>query len=288
MHQRVLLLLPLVLLVVPFLLWPAGWSLISSFTNYAPAQATVHSVGIRNYITALHDPETRAAFRNIVVITLLAVPSELSLGFAIAYLLRKQFLTRGFVRVCLLIPWLVSPVAAGVMWRFLFSSNVGLVNFWVARLRFPLLPSPLGLRGWTLLAVIMVEIWRKAPLASFLLLPGVQAIPEDLLEQATLDGGTLRTQLRHVMVPWLRPLALTITLLLVSDTLGTFDTVLTMTGGGPGSETITPSLYSYLQAFNAHNWPAGVTLAWLVTGAVLVAGVTYLILARPQDSEELS
>src|SRR2546428_4684105 len=129
MHQRVLLLLPLVLLVVPFLLWPAGLGLISSFTNYAPAQATVHFVGIRNYITALHDPETRAAFRNIVVITLLAVPSELSLGFAIAYLLRKQFLTRGFVRVCLLIPWLVSPVAAGVMWRVFFSFELGVGEF---------------------------------------------------------------------------------------------------------------------------------------------------------------
>src|SRR2546428_12018788 len=113
MHQRVLLLLPLVLLVVPFLLWPAGLGLISSFTNYAPAQATVHFVGIRNYITALHDPETRAAFRNIVVITLLAVPSELSLGFTIAYFLRKQFLTPGVVRVFLLIPWLGSSVAGG-------------------------------------------------------------------------------------------------------------------------------------------------------------------------------
>src|SRR3989441_10215385 len=125
MHQRVLLLLPLVLLVVPFLLWPAGLGLISSFTNYAPAQATVHFVGIRNYITALHDPETRAAFRNIVVITLLAVPSELSPGFAIAYLLRKQFLTRGVVRGCLLIPWLVSPLAAGGVVRGFLSSAWG-------------------------------------------------------------------------------------------------------------------------------------------------------------------
>src|SRR3989442_5070824 len=94
MHQRVLLLLPLVLLVVPFLLWPAGLGLISSFTNYAPAQATVHFVGIRNYITALHDPETRAAFRNIVVITLLAVPSGIRLRIAVAQFPRKQMLTR--------------------------------------------------------------------------------------------------------------------------------------------------------------------------------------------------
>src|SRR3989441_9360940 len=158
MHQRVLLLLPLVLLVVPFLLWPAGLGLISSFTNYAPAQATVHFVGIRNYITALHDPETRAAFRNIVVITLLAVPSELSLGFTIAYLLRKQFLTRGFVRVCLLIPWLVSPVAAGVMWRVFFSSNVGVVDFLGGWVWVPPLPSPPGLRGGALLSRLIVEI----------------------------------------------------------------------------------------------------------------------------------
>src|SRR3989442_6712129 len=107
MHQRVLLLLPLVLLVVPFLLWPAGLGLISSFTNYAPAQATVHFVGIRNYITALHDPETRAAFRNIVVITLLAVSSELTPRFPVTYLSCKQFPTRRFVRGLLAVPSVV-------------------------------------------------------------------------------------------------------------------------------------------------------------------------------------
>ncbi len=285
-RQRLLLLIPLALLVVPFLLWPALLGVLSSFTDYTPAQTHVRFVGLRNYATVLTDGQSLLAFRNIGVLTLLAVPAELIGGFAIAYALRESFRGRGLVRALLLIPWLVSPAATGVMWHFLFNSNVGLLNFWLAWLRLPPQPSPLGLSGLALPAVIVVEIWRKAPLASFLLLPGLLALPMDLWEQARLDGAPITRVLRHVLLPWLRPLLLTIALLLIGDTLGTFDSVLMMTGGGPGSQTIIPALYSYQKAFQVHDWPTGVTLAWLVVGTVLLAGIGYLALMRDDVDEE--
>lgn len=282
-RQRLVLFIPLALLLVPFLIWPAISGLLSSFSDFAPTRPHVGFVGLRNYASVLADGESRLAFRNVALITLVAVPAELMAGLALAYVLRDPFRGRIIIRTLLLVPWLVSPVAVGVMWRFLLSTNVGFLNFILVWIRLPSQPSPLGRSGLTLMVVMLVEMWRKAPLASFLLLPGLLAIPRELWEQATLEGASSRSRLRHVVLPWLRPLLLTVALLLIGDTLGTFDTVLTMTGGGPGSETITPALYSYQQAFVAHNWPIGVSLAWLVAGTVLLVGIVYLVFVRTES-----
>lgn len=281
-RQHVLLLLPLAALLLPFLFWPAVFGLTSSFTDYAPAERHLHVVGLQNYAAILGNAEIHLAFRNILIVILVAVPAELGVGFAVAYALRDPFRGRGLVRIVLLIPWLLSPIAVGVMWHFLYGS-VGMLNYLAAWLRLPPAPSPLALPSWALVAIIATEIWRKAPLASFLLLPGVLAVPSDQWEHAMLEGVPLVKRIRQVLLPPLRPLLFTVALLLLGDTLGTFDSVLMMTGGGPGSETLTPALYSFQQAFRAYNWPFGVASAWLVVAAVVPLGLGYLALVRPDE-----
>jgi ABC-type sugar transport system permease subunit len=127
---------------------------------------------------------------------------------------------------------------------------------------------------------MLLDIWRKVPLASFLLLPGLLAIPADQWDQATLEGISVLDRMRYIALPWLRPLLLTVALLLIGDALGTFETILMLTGGGPGSKTVTPGLYSYIRAFKGHNWPIGMAAAWLVVVAVLLVGLCYLRLMR--------
>lgn len=281
--QHLILLAPLALILIPFLIWPAAFGFAASFTNYAPGlRAPLHFVGPGNYLAVAGDQQFRAALRNISLFILLTVPLELAIGFAIAYALREPFRGRGGWRVALLTPWLVSPIANGVMWHFLFNSSSGLINFWLAWLRLPAQPSPLGLSGLALPATIAVDVWRNSPLVSFLLLPGLLAIPVEQWEQAALEGMSLTSQIVNIVLPWLRPLLLTITMLLVGYALGVFDSVLIMTGGGPGSATITPALYSYQQAFQINNWPVGATSAWLIVAAVFLVGVGYLTLVRSE------
>ena len=240
------------------------------------------AVGFQNYAAVLSNEQVHFAFRNILIVALIAVPFELGVGLAVAYALRTPFRGRGVVRIVLLIPWLLSPIAVGVMWHFLYGP-VGILDYAAAWLGLPSVPSPLALPQWALPAVIATEIWRKAPLAAFFLLPGVLAIPSEHWEHATLDGTSLAAQVRHVLVPRLRPLLLTVLLLLLGDTLGIFDSVLMMTGGGPGSETLTPALYSYQQAFGAYNWPFGIAAAWVIVGVVLLLGFGYLALTRSTE-----
>jgi multiple sugar transport system permease protein len=281
--QRLLLLLPLALIVVPFLIAPALFGFFASFTNYAPAQASVHFIGLANYLAVVRDSEFGAAYRNIAVLILTAVPIELCLGFLLAYLLREPFRGRGVARVLFLVPWLVSPIANGVMWHYVLNSQSGLFAFALGWLSIRVEASPLGLHGFALPTVIATDIWRLAPLVSFLLLPGLLSIPTDDWDQAMLEGASVFAQIRHIAIPRIFPLLLTVAMLLVGATFGTFENVLMMTGGGPGTETVTPGLSSYQQAFQINNWSVGATGAWLIVAAVFVIGIIYLRWTRSAE-----
>ncbi len=280
---HLVLLLPLLLVMGPFLLWPVTFGFFASFTNFSPFTLHLRFTGLVNYASLIRDGYFREAIRTDGVFSALAVALELAVGMAIAWLLREPFRGRAAVRMVLLLPWLVSPIGSGVMWHFLYESSAGIPNYFFALLSLPNQPSPLGLRGSAFLATLAVEVWRTAPLASFLLLPGFSQIPRQFWEHATLEGATLLTQVWHIAVPALRPLLLTVAMLLAGTALGTFDSILILTHGGPGTETLTPALYSFQKAFQVNNWPLGATAAWFIAAAVVVLGGLYVALSRRES-----
>jgi multiple sugar transport system permease protein len=280
-RQRLLLLGPLTVVLGLSFVAPVLLGFLATFTSFAPGLTAVRFTGLANYAAVLHDREFLTAVRNIATFTIVAVPLELAVGFGLAYLLRRPFRGRAILRVVLLIPWLVSPVASGVMWHFLLGSGQGLLDFGLAVVGVPGdIPSPLSQRGLVMATLIAVEVWRVAPLVAFLLLPGLTAIAPDLWEQTTLDGASVLGRIRLVALPAIRPVVLAVGMLLIGAALGTFDTVLILTGGGPGTETVTPALYSYSAAFQVSNWPVGAASAWLIVGTVLVVGGVYVWLTR--------
>ena len=258
---------------------------LASFTTYSPFNPHPRFIGLSNYASLMRDPYFARAFRTIGVFTAVTVPAELLLGFAVAWLLREPFPARGMMRVLLLVPWLISPVANGVMWRFLYASGSGILNYALALLKLPLQPSPLGVPGFALPAAMIAEVWRKTPLVTFLLVPGLISVPSHMWHQAALEGASILHQVRHIGLPWLRPLLLPVAMFLAGDALGTFDGVLMLTGGGPGAQTLTPALYSYQRAFQLNNWPLGAGSAWFIVLATILLGAGYLILARSEARE---
>src|SRR5438105_2291833 len=94
-RQRLLLLTPLALVVLPFLVWPALFGLVASFTNYAPLHANIHLVGFHNYLAVLHDQLFTRSISNVLWMTVVAVPAELAGGLTLAYALRRPFRGRG-------------------------------------------------------------------------------------------------------------------------------------------------------------------------------------------------
>lgn len=283
-RDRLVLFAPLAMLLTGWLVLPALLGLFATFTTYSPFGTSIRFAGLSNYIAVLRDLEFGAAIRNIAVFTVAAVPLELAIGFGLAYLLRRPIGGRGLWRVLLLLPWLVSPVANGVMWHFLFGSATGIIDFVLGWLGQPDVPSPMGDLRLALPTTIVVEVWRVAPFVTFLLLPGLSSIPSERWEDATLDGASWIRQVLEVALPSLRPLLFAITMLLVGLSLGTFDGVLILTGGGPGTATVTPALYSYHQAFGVNHWPTGAASAWLIAAGVLGVGLVYLRLVRARPT----
>jgi len=282
---RSLLILPLALVLGLFLLWPVLFGFLASFTSYSPFDPHARFIGLSNYASLMRDVYFVRAFRTIGLFTLVTVPVELLLGFAAAWLLREPFPARGMMRVLLLVPWLISPVAGGVMWRFLYASGSGILNYALTLFNLPLQPSPLGVSGHALPAAMIAEIWRTAPLVSFLLVPGLISVPSQMWQQATLEGASVFRQVRHIGLPWLKPLLLPVALFLTGNALGTFDGVLMLTGGGPGAETLTPALYSYQRAFQLNNWSLGAASAWFIVLATMLLGAGYLLLMSREAHE---
>lgn len=137
-RQQFLFMMPLVLLLFAFLIWPALFGLFTSFTNYDPYQhIRPQFVGLDNFVGILQDSDFQASIRNIIVLTVVAVSIKLSFGMTIAYALRRPFRGRSIIRIILLLPWLISPAATGVMWHFMFSTQLGVVNFWPAPVDLP-------------------------------------------------------------------------------------------------------------------------------------------------------
>jgi multiple sugar transport system permease protein len=268
---------------VPFLLVPMLLSFVASLTNYAPFQTAIMTrfVGLENYSRLLGEDTFRTALLNVSWLTLLTVSAELVLGFAIASLLRTPFRGRAVLRFVLLVPWLTSPAASGIMWHAMFDMRSGMVNYFPALFGLPRLPYALSVDG-AFAAVVATEIWRKTPLVTFLLLPGLLAVPADQWDQATLDGLGIIPKVRHVVFPRLRTLGLTIMLLMVGESLGTSESVFFLTGGGPGSRTMTPGIYSYNQAIQGQNWARAATSGWYIVMLVLMVGAGYLYAARQE------
>jgi multiple sugar transport system permease protein len=279
-RDRILLFAPLAILLGGWLVIPALVGLSATLTTYSPLTTTVALAGWQNYGDVFHDPQFGEAARNVAIFTVVAVPLELALGFGIAYLLRRPIRGRSWWRGLLLLPWLVSPIATGVMWHYLFSGASGIVNFALGWLGLPEAASPIGDVRLALAATIAIEVWRMAPFVTFLLLPGLVAIPEERWEQATLAGTSWFRRIVNVALPEVAPLMLTVGMLLTGLSLGAFDTILILTGGGPGTATLTPALYSYDRAFVTNDWPSGAASAWLIAAGVAVVGAAYIRLSR--------
>ncbi len=283
-RDRTILFAPLVVLLGGWLVLPAVLGLFATFTTYSPFTTTVRLSGFANYAAVARDPQFGVAIRNIAIFTATAVPLELTIGFGIAYLLRRPMKGRALWRVLLLVPWLVSPIAAGVMWHFLFGGATGILDFAFGWLGLPEVASPVGDLRFALPAAVAVEVWRVAPFVTFLLLPGLVSIPNERWEEATLAGASWLQQVRHVAIPELRTLLLTVAMLLIGLAFGTFDTILILTGGGPGTATLTPALYSYSRAFQINDWPVGAASGWLIAVGVIAVGVVYVRLVRERET----
>jgi multiple sugar transport system permease protein len=228
--------LPSLLVMLVVIGYPLVYTVWQSFHATPPRTGEWVFNGVENYQTVLSDPRFWRVTWQTVYWTIGSTFFAFVLGFGAALALHQPFRGRGVVRAALLVPWVVSAVAAAYVWRWVLHSDYGLVSG--SLMQWGIIDSPLVLldsKERVMPTLIAVNVWKEFPFVMVMLTAGLQTVPEGLLRAARIDGASTWNQFRHVTVPHLKGVILITTLLLVVINLNSFTLVWLMTGGGPAN-----------------------------------------------------
>ncbi|MGQ9584634.1 MAG: carbohydrate ABC transporter permease [Anaerolineae bacterium] len=241
-------------------------------------------VGMKNFTDLLKNPGLLRSFQTTAEFTVVIVLATIVLGILIALLLNEKFLGARALQVLILIPWAIPVVMAGIIWRWMFAGNVGVINGLLYSLGLiDTYYSFFGNPATAKMALVVARVWKDVPLAAILLLATLQVIPPELYDAAKIDGGGAWATFRYITFPFLRP---TLTVLLILQTLIafiTFDLVYVMTGGGPADATTLVAWYAYTEIFTHLNLGRGAALAFVIALLTLVMAVFYFLALRSEE-----
>lgn len=267
MSFRVKMLLPLLLLLGAAVGYPLVYSFYISLTNYKITNRyDVQFTGLSQYAQVIHDPDYWGAVGVTFRFVVIAVTIELVLGLCLALALQRQRWVRNLTRSFLLSPMFITPIAVGLMFRFLLNQQLGVI---------PTLMSKLGLSydffgsGRALYSIVMIDVWQWTPFMVLLLLAGIESLPRQPFEAARIDGASAFYTFRRVTVPMLTSVLAVAILIRGLDALRVFEYVYAITRGGPGTDTQTIQYYVY---------DTGITFFRLASASAMAYGLLIIVM----------
>ncbi len=200
--------------------------------------------GLKNYIELLKDPVFIRSIANTFIFAALTTILKTSLGFLLALALVKKVFARGFLRTVYYAPCVLSITVIGVLFKSILA-NRGLLNNALELVGLGQVATDwLGRYGTALGSVILVETWMWAGFNMFIFISGLQAIPADYYESATLDGASAFEKFKHITLPLIVPSLTVVVTLSIAGGLKVFDIIYVITNGGPGFDTQVLSTYT--------------------------------------------
>ena len=234
-------------------------------------------VGLRNYQTLLADDVLLRSLGNTFVFTICCIVFQFAIGFALALLLNMSFPFAKPIRGLLMMPWMIPMTVTALMFKFMFSSNVGIINQFLQALGIITVPVEWLLQPQTaMFSLILANIWIGVPFNMILLSTGLTTIPVDVKEAAAIDGANKRQSFLFITVPMLKPVIESVLILGFIYTFKVFDLVFVMTNGGPVNSTHLLSTYSYKLSFVLFKYSQGSATANILFLILLVVSVFYL------------
>jgi multiple sugar transport system permease protein len=261
-------------------IFPLIFSIALSFSNVNQDNGlTFGSATLDNWRALFQDADFWSSLRFTLLFVVLAVTAEFFLGFGLALLLWRQIPFGGFFRVLFCIPMMLAPVAIGFMFRMIYDQSNGPIDAVLQGVGLGAVPW-LSQNRVAVLAVLITDIWEWTPLMFLLLLAGLQALPDDALEAAQLDGASGLRVVTSIIFPILAPISVMAVFLRMVDAFTIFGQIFLLTGGGPGSATTSTTLFAFFQGFQNFNVSYGATIALALLVIVTVTALVYLGIAR--------
>lgn len=245
------LIVPAVFVVFLVIGYPLIQVLVYSFMKYKLDGVTPPSfAGIDNYLFIFSDSDFWHAVWITLIFTFFSVTIESVLGLTVALVANSKFKGRTFLRVAILIPWAIPTVVSSQIWRWMFNDIYGVVNVILANLHIiPHKLAWLATPATALPVIIAVDVWKTTPFMSLLLLAGLQLIPGDLYEAASIDGATGIRKFFSVTLPLVTPTLLVALIFRTLDALRVFDIFYIMVGGQGNMATVAVYNQQQLIAF---------------------------------------
>jgi len=263
---RNLFIIPTILFLIVFNVFPLIYSLGYSFTDFrASVNAPVSFVGLRNYRELLNDPFIWNNFFVTAKYVIVSVGGQMLVGFGLALLLNRQFPFKGLVTTLLLLPMMLSMAVVGLFWKLLYDPSWGIINYALGLGRFEWLSDP----GMALYAVAITDIWMWAPFVMLLSLAGLSAVPQHLYEAAAIDRAGHWYTFTRITLPLVAPLLMIALIFRTMEAFKTFDLAFIMSGQ-PTTELISIRLYK--MAFQ--EWQTGRSCAFAYIVLIVVVAIT--------------
>lgn len=267
-----LFLTPALILLGIFLLWPIAYLCYLSFTAGSFTVTGPHWIGLKNYQRLLLDPDFWQVLGNTIYFTLATVVPSLVIPVGLAVLLNRSLALRGLLRSAFFLPSIISLVAAGLGFRWLFQ-DTGPINAFLGILG----TGPVSWLGdplWAMPVLIILSIWKQLGFNMVVFLAGLQAIPSSRYEAAELDGANGWQQFWYITLPGLRSTMIFATITTAIFTLRSFEQVYVITSGGPMNSTNLLVYYIYQEAFGQFDFGYAAAAATVLLAVTL--GLVYL------------
>jgi multiple sugar transport system permease protein len=224
----------LILIVAAYPIIYAIWLSLHEYSvRVAGLSRWAGPVGLRNYSSALSNPDWWAAFAHTMIFTVASVALEFVIGLAMALAMHAAFRGQSLLRTVVLVPWAVLTVVTAVMWRTMFVSPYGFINTILHTHTVWLGSSPQAL-----IVIIIADVWKTSPFMALLILAGLQVIPGEIYEAAKVDGATTWQRFVRITLPLLTPAILVALIFRTLDALRIFDLPFVLTQGQYGTSTL--------------------------------------------------
>jgi multiple sugar transport system permease protein len=262
-------LLPALLYVTAWRIIPALYTAYLSFTGYNLAyDPSLDLVGFANYARLVRESGLLSSFIVTMEFTIIVTATELGLGLLAALLFNRGMPMRNLILGVFLIPIVLPPVVVGTIWYILFNQFVGPIPYLLQHAHGPDIPW-LTTPGTALFGLVVSDVWEWTPLMALLLLSALQAIPNDMVEAAMVDGASGFKLFRFITLPQIAAMMAVAVGLRFMDAFRELDKVIIMTGGGPGTATDFLSMHIYRAAFKF--FTLGYAAAIVVTALAFLA-----------------
>jgi multiple sugar transport system permease protein len=252
------------------ILIPLIYGIYLSFLNVNLSSfAPTRFVGLDNYRLALSAPETYSTLVTTIQLMVIGLIVQIPLGIFLAIVLHQNLRGSKFFRSALIVPMLLTPVAVGLIFRFMFDTDIGIINWALSQFGSDGY-NWLGARTSALIAIVIVDSWQSVPFVMLLVVAALATIPTSIYEAALVDGANKFQVFFRITLPLIIPTLLVLTMIKIMDFLKLFDTLFILTRGGPGIDTTTLGLWTYKTGF-----------VFLEMSRAAALGVIILIITMP-------